>query len=217
MTSTSSRPALRLAAAAGVDRAAAIDAFLSQPDLAPTTRAKYRQTLAVEDELGDVEPPRRDHQIVRALLHAHPDPRDRRRHRSAAPRREARPHPQHPAREPRAALGAPRHRPARTHPLAAALRDRRPRRRDPAPRHRGPRHPRQARPHALEGRRCRPAVLRLGQRAAAATPDRRPPRRSGVPSQPSPEPGPRAGRRRHLPAERPRATVIPPAAELLVA
>lgn len=54
MTSTSSRPALRLAAAAGVDLAAAIDAFLSQPDLAPTTRAKYRQTLAVvEDELGD--------------------------------------------------------------------------------------------------------------------------------------------------------------------
>jgi hypothetical protein len=46
----------------------------------------------------------------------------------------------------------------------------------------------QARPHALEGRRCRPAVLRLGQRAAAATPDRRPPRRSGVPIQPSPEP-----------------------------
>ena len=53
MTSTSSRPALRLAAVAGVDLAAAIDAFLSQPDLAPTTRAKYRQTLAVEDELGD--------------------------------------------------------------------------------------------------------------------------------------------------------------------
>jgi hypothetical protein len=114
-----------------------------------------------------VEPPRRDHQIVRARLHAYPDPRDRRRHRSAAPRREARPHPQHPAREPRAALGAPRHRPARTHPLAAAPRDRRPRRRGPAPRHRGPRHPRQARPHALEGRRYRPAVLRLGQRAAA--------------------------------------------------
>jgi Ribbon-helix-helix protein, copG family len=54
VTSTSSRPALRLAAAAGVDLAEAIDAFLSQPDLAPTTRAKYRQTLAgVEDELGD--------------------------------------------------------------------------------------------------------------------------------------------------------------------
>jgi hypothetical protein len=34
VTSTSSRPALRLAAAAGVDLAAAIDAFLSQPDLA---------------------------------------------------------------------------------------------------------------------------------------------------------------------------------------
>jgi len=34
--------------------AAAIDAFLSQPGLAPTTRAKYRQTLTVvEDELGD--------------------------------------------------------------------------------------------------------------------------------------------------------------------
>jgi hypothetical protein len=32
----------------------AIDAFLSQPDLAPTTRAKYRQTLAaVESEFGD--------------------------------------------------------------------------------------------------------------------------------------------------------------------
>jgi integrase len=54
VTSASSRPALRLAVASGVDLAAAIDAFLSQPDLAPTTRAKYRQTLAaVEDELGD--------------------------------------------------------------------------------------------------------------------------------------------------------------------
>ncbi|MDX6721406.1 MAG: hypothetical protein QOJ63_3660, partial [Solirubrobacteraceae bacterium] len=32
----------------------AIDAFLSQPDLAPTTRAEYRQALAVlEDELGE--------------------------------------------------------------------------------------------------------------------------------------------------------------------
>jgi len=49
-----SRPALRLAVASGVDLAAAIDAFLSQPDLASTTRAKYRQTLTVrEDELGD--------------------------------------------------------------------------------------------------------------------------------------------------------------------
>src|SRR5919112_2929144 len=48
------RPALRLAVASGVDLAAAIDAFVSQPDLASTTRAKYRQTLAVvEDELGD--------------------------------------------------------------------------------------------------------------------------------------------------------------------
>jgi hypothetical protein len=35
-----SRPALRLAAASAVDLAAAIDTFLSQPDLAPTTRAK---------------------------------------------------------------------------------------------------------------------------------------------------------------------------------
>jgi integrase len=39
-----------------------------------------------------VEPPRRDRQIVRALLHAHPDPRDRRRHRSASQRREAEKH-----------------------------------------------------------------------------------------------------------------------------
>jgi hypothetical protein len=55
VTSARSRPALHLATASGgVDLAAAIDAFLSQPDLAPTTRAKYRQTLAVvEDELGD--------------------------------------------------------------------------------------------------------------------------------------------------------------------
>jgi hypothetical protein len=54
VTRTSSRPALRLATASGVDLAAAIDAFLSQPDLAPTTRPKYRQTLAVvDDELGD--------------------------------------------------------------------------------------------------------------------------------------------------------------------
>jgi len=54
VTTASSRSALRLAAASEVDLAEAIDAFLSQPDLAPTTRAKYRQTLAViEDELGD--------------------------------------------------------------------------------------------------------------------------------------------------------------------
>ena len=54
MTTARSRPALRLAVASGVDLATAIDAFLSQPDLASTTRAKYRQTLTVlEDELGD--------------------------------------------------------------------------------------------------------------------------------------------------------------------
>jgi integrase len=54
VSTASSRPALRLAATSGVDLGAAIDAFLSQPDLAPTTRAKYRQTLTVvEDELGD--------------------------------------------------------------------------------------------------------------------------------------------------------------------
>ncbi len=45
MTIAHSRPALRLATASGIDLA--IDAFLSQPDLAPTTRANYRQTLAV--------------------------------------------------------------------------------------------------------------------------------------------------------------------------
>ena len=51
-TTARGRPALRLAVASGVALAAAIDAFLSQPDLAPTTRAKYRQTLAVlEDAL----------------------------------------------------------------------------------------------------------------------------------------------------------------------
>jgi hypothetical protein len=45
-----------------------------------------------------------------------------------------------------------------------------------APRHRGPRHPSQARPHALEGRDV--DWLFFGSlRAAAATPDRRPPRR----------------------------------------
>jgi site-specific recombinase XerD len=54
VTTARSRPALRLAVASGVDLAAAIDAFLSQPDLASTTRAKYRQTLTVlEDEIGD--------------------------------------------------------------------------------------------------------------------------------------------------------------------
>jgi hypothetical protein len=53
VTTALSRPALRLTVAS-VNLAAAIDAFLSQPDLASTTRAKYRQTLAVlEDELGD--------------------------------------------------------------------------------------------------------------------------------------------------------------------
>jgi hypothetical protein len=114
-----------------------------------------------------------------------------RRHRSAAPRREAQPHPQHPARERRAAVGAPRHRPCANAPLRRLLYETAARADEvlrpdvekldiPA-----------KRAHALEGPRCRPAVLRLGQRAAAATPDRRPPRRSGVPIQPSPGP-PRA-------------------------
>jgi hypothetical protein len=54
VTIARSRLALRLVVASGVDLAVAIDAFLSQPDLAPTTRANYSQTLAVvEDELGD--------------------------------------------------------------------------------------------------------------------------------------------------------------------
>jgi len=48
VTTARSRPALRVAVASGVDLAAAIDAFLSQPDLATTTRMKYRQTLAVD-------------------------------------------------------------------------------------------------------------------------------------------------------------------------
>ena len=53
VTTAHIQPGLRLAAASGVDLGAAIDAFVSQPDLAPTTRAKYRQTLTVvEDELG---------------------------------------------------------------------------------------------------------------------------------------------------------------------
>ena len=44
----------RLTVASDVNLATAIDGFLSQPDLAPTTRAKYRQTLTVlEDQLGD--------------------------------------------------------------------------------------------------------------------------------------------------------------------
>jgi site-specific recombinase XerD len=47
--SASSRTALSLVEPAKADGAlaAAVDAFLSQPDLAVTTRAKYRQTLAV--------------------------------------------------------------------------------------------------------------------------------------------------------------------------
>ena len=56
MTPDRSRSPVGLAAApvGRVGLAAAVDAFLSQPDLAPGTRAKYRQTLAVvEDELGD--------------------------------------------------------------------------------------------------------------------------------------------------------------------
>jgi hypothetical protein len=41
VTTASSRPVLHLAVVSGVDLAAAIDAYLSQPDLAATTRAKY--------------------------------------------------------------------------------------------------------------------------------------------------------------------------------
>ena len=101
MTTALSRPALRLTVAS-VNLAAAIDAFLSQPGLAPTTRAKYRQTLTVvQDALGDapvtgaglagVVAQRWHHAspatwnrhvatvpILRALLRAHPDPHDRR-------------------------------------------------------------------------------------------------------------------------------------------
>jgi len=54
VTAARSRPALHLTVSSGVDVAAAIDAFLSQPDLASTTRAKYHQTLTVvEDKRGD--------------------------------------------------------------------------------------------------------------------------------------------------------------------
>jgi hypothetical protein len=68
MASARSWPALRLAVGSGVDLAVAIDAFLSQPDLAPTTRAKYRQTLAVvEDELGDAPVKRA---LIRASAHS---------------------------------------------------------------------------------------------------------------------------------------------------
>ena len=54
MTTARHRPARHLAVASDVNLAAAIDAFLSLPDLAPTTRAKYHQALTVlEDQLGD--------------------------------------------------------------------------------------------------------------------------------------------------------------------
>jgi len=54
VTTARSRPAIHLTITTDVDLAAAIDAFPSRPDLAPTTRTKYRQTLTVlEDELGD--------------------------------------------------------------------------------------------------------------------------------------------------------------------
>jgi hypothetical protein len=121
-------------------------------------------------------------------MRAHPDPRGRRRRRAAAPRREARPHPQHRAREPRAAVGAPRHRAARTHAMAVALRDGCPSRRGSAE-HRGISTSPPRAPHALKGRRGQLAVLPLGRRAAAATPDRRPPRRPVFLSSLRPSPG----------------------------
>jgi integrase len=233
VTSTSSRPALRLAAAAGVDLAAAIDAFLSQPDLAPTTRAKHRQTLAVEDQLGDAPVTGTGLAGVVEQRWHHASPATWNRH-GATVRSFA-----HYCTRTRILeidgdidlqRRAEKHDHTRSIPLASLelLWERR----DIDLRERTLWRllyetaaradevlrldiedldiPAKRAPHALEGRRCRPAVLRLGQRAAAATPDRRPPRRSGVPIQPSPEPGPRAGRRRHLPADRPRATVIPP-------
>ena len=95
--SAPSRTALSLVEPAKADGAlaAAVNAFLSQPDLAVTTRAKYRQTLAVlEVELatapvtgaaiggvlaqrcpdagaGDVESASGDGPVLRALLPAH--------------------------------------------------------------------------------------------------------------------------------------------------
>jgi hypothetical protein len=54
VTTARRQPALHLATTSAIGLAVAIDVFLSQPDLAATTRAKYRQTLTVvEDELGD--------------------------------------------------------------------------------------------------------------------------------------------------------------------
>jgi hypothetical protein len=119
-----SRSPLRLATAPGADLAAAVDAFLSQPDLAAGTRAKYRQTLTVvEGELGDARVTGAALAAVIAQRWHHASPATwnrqlatvhsfaryctrtrglggRRRDRAAAAQREARRHPQHPAREP---------------------------------------------------------------------------------------------------------------------
>ena len=143
MASARSRPALRLAATSAVDLAAAIDAFLSQPDLASTTRAKYRQTLmVVEDELGDAPVTGAGLAGVVAQRWHHASPATWNRHvatvRSFARycartrilaiagdvelqrRAEKHDHTRSIALgEPRAAVGAPRHRPARTHAVAA--------------------------------------------------------------------------------------------------
>jgi len=144
------RPSPGLAVASGVNLAAAIDAFPSQPDLVSTTRAKYRQTLTVlEDELGDAPVTGAGLAGVVAQRWHHASPATWNRHVATVQsfarycertrifkvdgdvelqrRADKHDHTRSIPGEPRAAVGAPRHRPARTHPVAAALGDRRPR------------------------------------------------------------------------------------------
>lgn len=119
--------------------AAAVDAFLSQPDLAVTTRPKYRQMLAVlEVELAtapvtsaaiggvlaqrcpDAAPATWNRHLATVRSFARYCQRNgpaghRRRHRPGPACGEARPDAQHPAGEPRAAVGTSRGRAARAH------------------------------------------------------------------------------------------------------
>jgi site-specific recombinase XerD len=215
VTTARRRPALRLAVASGVDLAVAIDAFLSQPDLAPTTRAKYRQTLAViEDELGDAPVTGAGLAGLVAQRWHHASPATWNRH-VATVRSFARYCERTQILEidgdVELARRAEKH--DHTRSIALASLERLWERRDIDLRERtlwrllyetAARADEVLRLNVedldIPGKRARTRskggdvdwlFLRLGQRPAAATPDRRAPRRAGIPLQPAPEPGPR--------------------------
>jgi len=225
------RSALHVVArpAGGMDLAVAVDAFLSQPDLAATTRAKYRQTLTVvEAELGASAVTGAAITGVVAPRWHHASPATWNRH-VATVRSFARYCQRTGLLEIDGEITldrrAEKHDHTRSIPVASL--ERLWERRDIALRERtswrllyetaaradevlrlNVEDLAIARPHALEGRQHRLVVLRVGERAASPTADRRPPHRASVPVQPAPEPGTRSRDGRSMPGHRPRPALV---------